>query len=654
MKELLRSAPLFLFVLLLLILSLSVYFGNATKSWANPREGFFGSNREGYIGFNRTGTPINRNIVIPQYSSNKSIVQLYDNIYFDEMNANLLELGPGTGTQISTINVYDRNGNMHGPYDVSNGATVPEAKTPFPAPAYSAFMMNSRLSDTSANVIYVAWNQNTFLHAFDLSANTNVLSAGIYVGNVPSSIRNYAWNGSGLTNPAVAPNTIASLIDSSSTTMTDASDGKVVTLANYDPSNSLIQICKTTYFDTTNGNLVFSDESYSALTVYNRPNGSDPTSKTYSNTGKLTSAENAGPISTTGYYPWTIVHPNGKYLIYYVVNASNTILLPIVRKNGTLKLVGSGYFYDSNGNTQTANPNAGNQDYNDNAGGNNNNNEDWNNQFNNNWNNDKKDNTPNPLSDYYNWLAFWNTVASSDDIANAMKSSNFIPKTAVIPPVCPTCSQCSGGNCSGACTNCGGQGGSGTQTGYRNRFSDFLALYGQGQGLGGGQGGQGYGGGQGGSSDGQRAFQLAEDAGSGTVGLVKDTGKAGLGVLAVGAGLGVGAVQGTVGLAKEAVGGTVGLAKETVGGAVGLAKDAGSGLVSVLKSNPTQLGGQGSESGYGDQNSGELGSAGGTRGQGVGTRGGKGMIDPYSYNGALVSKGGNYIPITTDFSAFGK
>ena len=29
-------------------------------------------------------------------------------------------------------------------------------------------------------------------------------------------------------------------------------------------------------------------------------------------------------------------------------------------------------------------------------------------------------------------------------------------------------------------------------------------------------------------------------------------------------------------------------------------------------------------------------------------------IDPYSYNGALVSKGGNYIPLTDDFSAFRK
>jgi hypothetical protein len=578
------------------------------------------------------------------------------------MNANLLELGPGTGTQISTISVYDRNGNMHGPYDVSNGAAVPEAKTAFPAPAYSAFMMNSKLSDTSANIIYVAWNQNTFLHAFDLSANTNVLSAGIYVGNVPWSIRNYAWNGSGLTNPTVAPNTIASLIDSSSATMTDASDGKVVTLANYDPSNSLIQICKNSYFDTKNGNLVFSDASYSALTVYNRPKGSDPTPSTYDNNNKLTSANNAGPISTTGYYSWSIVHPNGKYLIYYVVNGPNTILLPIVRKNGKLNLIGTGYFYDSQGNTETVNLNAGNQNYND-DGGTNNNKQDWNNEFNKNWNNDKNDDTPNPLSDYYNWLAFWNTVASSDDIASAMKSSNFIPKTAVIPPVCPTCSQCSGGNCSGACTNCGGQGGSGTQTGYRNRFSDFLALYGQGAGY--GAGGSGYGaGGTGGrgipGSDAERAYQMAQDAGSGTVGLVRDAGEAGLGVLAVGTILGAGAVEGTVdlakdavggtvGLAKETVGGTVGLAKETVGGAVGLAKDAGSGLFNALKPNPTQLGGQGGQGG--NYYEGSERSATGTRG---GTRGGKSMIDPYSYNGALVSKGGNYMPVTTDFSAFGK
>jgi hypothetical protein len=144
---------------------------------------------------------------------------------------------------------------------------------------------------------------------------------------------------------------------------------------------------------------------------------------------------------------------------------------------------------------------------------------------------------------------------------------------------------------------------------------------------------------------------------------VRDAGKAGLGVAAVGAGLGVAAVQGGVGLAKDTVGGAVGLAKETVGGTVGLAREtvggavdlvkgAGTGAVNLLgPKNPTQVGSSG-EAQY-DEN-GQLisgGSGGGS--QGLGRQGIPG-IDPYSYYGALPRKGANYMPITADFSAFGR
>ena len=118
------------------------------------------------------------------------------------------------------------------------------------------------------------------------------------------------------------------------------------------------------------------------------------------------------------------------------------------------------------------------------------------------------------------------------------------------------------------------------------------------------------------------------------------------------------AVGGTDGFAKETVGGTVGLAKETVGGAIGLVKDAGSGVASVLKTDPTKVTGptMGGQSGSGQSGSGQSAGGGIDQPIGIGTRKGdsQSAIDPYSYNGALVSKGGNYIPITSDFSAFAK
>ena len=99
------------------------------------------------------------------------------------------------------------------------------------------------------------------------------------------------------------------------------------------------------------------------------------------------------------------------------------------------------------------------------------------------------------------------------------------------------------------------------------------------------------------------------------------------------------------------------LLKDTGSGAVGLVRDAGSEVSELLRPNPVQLSRNG---GYASGGSGAGGVASGGSGAG-GVAGGAqsvqnqgSMIDPYSYNGALVSKGGNFIPITNDFSAFRK
>jgi hypothetical protein len=286
-------------------------------------------------------------------------------------------------------------------------------------------------------------------------------------------------------------------------------------------------------------------------------------------------------------------------------------------------------------------------------------------------------NTPpdtNPVSDYYNWLAFWNTVASSNDPNAMFQSSNYISKTAVVPPVCPNCPQCSAGaHGGGVCTGCGGKGGSGTSSAYKNRFSDFLAAYGAGY-KGNGKWESGYGGVSKGSGPG--LGRLAEEAGSGavdltktvlkdTTGLLRDTGSGATGLLRdTGAGAtdllrdtGSGALR-----VGEGVGsGAVGLLKDTGAGVKDLLEDAGSGVKDILKSNPVDVSNK-----PGSDNKGQNGTAAQPNNpyqSGYYSAGSYNLpnnplgiqgIDPYSYNGALVSKGSNYIPVTDDFSAFRK
>jgi len=149
---------------------------------------------------------------------------------------------------------------------------------------------------------------------------------------------------------------------------------------------------------------------------------------------------------------------------------------------------------------------------------------------------------------------------------------------------------------------------------------------------------------------------LAKGAGSGAVGFVEDS-ASGVG------GFAKDAATGAVGLAKDTVGGAVGLAKDTVGGAVGLLKDVGSGIVGLGRGLDNDgrwaQGGQGRNGVITVNN--DVASTGSSLGytpfgsdRTIGSVPGQTQIDNYSYYGALQSKGGNYMPVTSDFSAFRK
>jgi len=208
----------------------------------------------------------------------------------------------------------------------------------------------------------------------------------------------------------------------------------------------------------------------------------------------------------------------------------------------------------------------------------------------------------NALSEYFKWYWYWKANPSP----NNEYSQDFVLKTSIVPPVCPSCPSCP--SCSqngGICTNCGGQGGSGTisssgntiiQTDTRTNIPGAI------------------------SSLGNTAGGIANKALDTTENIVDEAGN----------------------LIKGAVTGTVGLAKDTVSGAAGLLRDAGSGVKDVLTAHPTQINSRQIET-----------QPYGGKAYGSTSYGGSGATN-YNYYGALPSKSSNFIPITSDFSSFGK
>ena len=236
--------------------------------------------------------------------------------------------------------------------------------------------------------------------------------------------------------------------------------------------------------------------------------------------------------------------------------------------------------------------------------------------------------------------------------------NDYFLKTEVVPPVCPSCPSCPHSN--GVCTNCGGNGGSGTQVSNGNDSATSLAR-----------------------DAGTGATNLARDTASGADSLARDAASATYSAAGDVAGGASSLASGTYGAAKDVAGGasslardtasgTYGIAKDVAGGASSLARDTASGTYGVAKDITQGTVGIGRDiaSGVGNlfgagpasQGGGYQNSYGGpsynhnqggymnprqssTHGQ-----------DPYSYYGAVPprSNGCNFVPRTANFSSFGR
>ncbi len=237
------------------------------------------------------------------------------------------------------------------------------------------------------------------------------------------------------------------------------------------------------------------------------------------------------------------------------------------------------------------------------------------------------------ISEYYKWYWYWNKTGKT-------MSDDYMLKTQVVPPVCPSCPVASCPATSIVSQGTSGVGGTPITSAIQSvtgTTGDVIKSLGSGAsniGLGAVDLAKG--------TVGETA-DLARDVVGGTTGLARD-------VVGGTVGLAAGAVGGTVGLARDTVGGTIGLAKDVVGGTVGLAKDVVGGTVDLAKGAFGSGSGSRSGSGSSRNYSYETGSKSGSS-----SNSGPGPSDPYTYNGALSLKPtSTFMPVTADFSAFSR
>jgi hypothetical protein len=572
----------------------------------------------------------------------RNVNKLHDCVYYDPSNGTVILLDGNTytpggaydrfGNTLTSMTLVERDSTKSAPIttvlSVSGDYQSVISKKPM-RDFYNSFTVTSNVTMVGGTpdkyeLIYVSWGKETYLHLITLNnasdpTKNNQLrfsfmfdSSGRAVQTVNQDAYSYESNIAihDAPLPKIPPTTH------------DQYDGSRQPVLGYDTGNTKYQICKNNYYDLLNGDIIQRDMSIrtnSAINIYSRVinKNNDVSFNTYNfgadnkySPALPTPSDNMPNVSAgfrAAVIGGSLTRPpkddDFYYSIIYVSVGQRTILTVLNRTNSGEYEIRKVFRFQNktiDDGTVSGSANVGSS-----SGG----------------SADKK--TDNKEMDDLLYQYILKTMFSGYDGATI---NDYMLKTQIVPPVCPTCPACPS---SGVCNNCGGNGGSGTNvgdggiTGVANNVVDGTV-------------------------------NVARDAVGGTVGVARDAvgGTVGLARDAVGGTVGLArdAVGGTVGLARETVGGTVGLVKDAVGGTVGLAKETVGGVANTLgKLAPTDV------SADSTGNSGTYGSGSGyySAGGGIGTSVTTGS-DHSSYFGALPPKGGDYIPVTADFSRFGR
>jgi hypothetical protein len=598
-----KLSPLILFIIILLVLVIATTIKN------------FGLVSEGF-GSYKYETDMLSDQKVSQYDDQRNIKKLYDELFYDPRNGNVVAVysptySGNTNATVSKIEIAPRDirDNIMTYENVASAAKLEESKkTSIP----SIDTHWSRKFQTN-QLVYITMGTDTFLYVIDLAKST-------VTGNttVPSysPVLSIYYNG----NQHITNSTYSDIkinLSSSYNYVNDGNDGKMVLNPFYHPSRKLYQVTSNVNYDISNGNVVVrtgTDTSKKFDVYYRKSNGAGMQTRDTELTSNTPDAHgSAGAIrefQQVGSQPYFIPDTLGNNTVMYWPKDDYTLIALFgnaldsyggVQLRSCVRFNKSGvYSTKSNGQvTPPAVPDlSGNTEL---------------------------------MNQFAKWFIYFNSEATAN-------TSDYLLKTQIVPPVCPSCPSCHSG--SGVCTNCGGSGGSGTQS----------------------------------STTSSMAFDNNTVVGS-AGNLVNNTiGTAG-NVVGKTVDVAGNVVEKTVDVAGNVVGKTADVATNVVGktldtatNIVGKTFDAAGNLLGSTADRlgldrvgyqqsyggPANTSSSANASGYPSGAANNTTYRQGSNTTGVTTLPNASPNDMYSYNGKLQPKGSNYVALTTDFSRFGR
>ena len=639
-----KLTPLLLFLLLLVVLVIAVI---TLKNPITPVE------KEGFVQFKTNVVP-QQETVVPPYSS-RPIVKIYDNLFIDRKNINIVEVVSSefignidakyvvtkgnvdlTGSTITSLNVQTRDGTItKKAVTKTDVIESDESKISSITSSYKSIPFYSSITATTGKyqLFYIPWNTDTYIHGIQIMATPSDQSKfkpmNLFSYRIPSDTSS-SMNAVYYTDNQINLTT--------ATADTSTNNNKYVIEPLYSTTEKVYQLSSDVKFHLKTGNLIVNNGS--SIIVYDRSG----TPKTYTSPPPATDLKKK--FDSTQSTSWIKNNGNNTtQILYFPYNKNTLVMLMQLDEGGRFKMINVGRFFKYYVDDGDTNP--------DDNNGDNGNDDDDNDDDDNSSNNPKKPVNPgkiplppgmggSAISDYYKWYWYWNSAGAG---TNPAYSNNYLLKTQIVPPVCPSCPSTTCASTTSTTTGSGAAGGSSTKTDATgNIISDAVVS----------------------SSNvlgktvdtaGNVVNKTVDTAGNVFNKTIDTTSK----LLTSGAtgasNLLTSGATGATNLLTSGVSGATDLAKSTVSGTVGLAKDAGSGIIKIgdktLDTAGNVIGGL-TQPGYGGGNTGGYVGGYGSGSSAPGFSRGSPPIDNYSYYGALPRQSTNYIPITADFSAFSK
>ena len=340
--------PLMMFLFLLVLFLISIYFVYDLNK------------KEGFISYNQN-TPTLNQLYISQYSKSNLVYKLFDSIYFDNINGNIIELFgkpfSNTSTTNRTTDIIDTNGstltdiilisrpvvstskmtiryydNSIGDVIVDNSIIENKTINSFIydiIPNESTLYSNEHLS-YNYQILYLSWGKDTMIHIYDCSNMKNV-NIGTYLFRNSYDPLHFMYRGN-LTSP------IGTYREDNNP---HNNSFQLEPLYDEKKQKSLFQLTSTVLFDTTCRHLIIRKNN--AISVYDgtlNEDGINP-KMIYTNIneiGKITNTPNT--INMSNFNEFQVLYisdiEGSAFILYVAIPSTKKTLIAVLSMNPTI------------------------------------------------------------------------------------------------------------------------------------------------------------------------------------------------------------------------------------------------------------------------------------------------------------------------------